>query len=477
MGGVGSGALARYDLRPISPPAGGLDGGRGDARVLRPYGTHVPLRTLPRGLPQARGHHFPPQAWPPQPPQPQHAGGIGRARGGKRWQSARASGGGTGGGTGGGNGDNDGGITGGGGGGGGVTARRRGTDRRDGGGGANEVGISGRRGACGGVGGRGACGGGHSDGRSDSRSDASDHGDGIEYRAFVRGGGACGACGAGGGGADGGSAGGAGGGGAGNACGGAGNACGAGRGIGGAGGGAGGAGGACGEASATRGRETQPTRPRASAARDFAAAPGGGHGSQHTRQPSGAGGVVGALGAVQTRRDAGGGHSACTSGRKDGGSAGGGGGDGYGGTGGGGSGGGTNRGGGAGGGGGTASSARGGCGTARKFARPSFCRGTAVGRAGKRERPSNCSPSDPPLTVSVPLYTVLYESVRVCAFECVATREGAGGALPEVRSNTLRALGLGALQGALRTCLSGRSRVTAVSTRCTDATRRRLLTV
>ena len=34
-------------------PAGGLDGGRGDARVLRPYGTHVPLRTLPRGLPQA----------------------------------------------------------------------------------------------------------------------------------------------------------------------------------------------------------------------------------------------------------------------------------------------------------------------------------------------------------------------------------------------------------------------------------------
>ena len=34
-------------------PAGGLDGGRGDARVLRPYGTHVPLRTVPRGLPQA----------------------------------------------------------------------------------------------------------------------------------------------------------------------------------------------------------------------------------------------------------------------------------------------------------------------------------------------------------------------------------------------------------------------------------------
>ena len=51
------GSKQRGTQRTISAqsalPAGGLDGGRGDARVLRPYGTHVPLRTLPRGLPQA----------------------------------------------------------------------------------------------------------------------------------------------------------------------------------------------------------------------------------------------------------------------------------------------------------------------------------------------------------------------------------------------------------------------------------------
>ena len=41
---------------------GGLDGGGGHARVLRPHAAHVPLRANPRGLSQAGGHRLQPEA-------------------------------------------------------------------------------------------------------------------------------------------------------------------------------------------------------------------------------------------------------------------------------------------------------------------------------------------------------------------------------------------------------------------------------
>ena len=73
-------------------------------------------------------------------------------------------------------------------------------------------------------------------------------------------------------------------------------------------------------------------------------------------------------------------------------------------------------------------------GTARKFARPSFCRGTADGRAGKRERPSNCSPSNPPLTVSVRYHFIPY-CMKVCVFvRLSASPPAKERSLPEVRS-------------------------------------------